>query len=159
MKGVFTIFKSRCTRRLNGLTKPSNFEKMNKRANESYAKEKVANIDEGHVEILLDNEETISKKLSNASPMRKFAEIGKIMLAMIKDIKNGHYPEVPWFTIASATLALLYFLNPLDIIPDFIPGIGYIDDIAIMSIALGWIETDLHEYLDWKLEQGETKTS
>ena len=35
--------------------------------------------------------------------------------------------------------ALLYFLNPLDLVPDTIPGIGYLDDLAVMVIALGII--------------------
>ena len=43
----------------------------------------------------------------------------------------------------------------MDIVPDFIPGIGYIDDIAILTIGVGWIESDLHRYLDWKVEQGQ----
>jgi uncharacterized membrane protein YkvA (DUF1232 family) len=60
---------------------------------------------------------------------------------------------VPWFTIASIVAALLYILNPLDLVPDFIPGIGYIDDLAVFSIGMGWIETDLHKYLDWRLAE------
>jgi uncharacterized membrane protein YkvA (DUF1232 family) len=32
--------------------------------------------------------------------------------------------------------AILYFINPFDIVPDALPGIGYIDDIGVMSIAV-----------------------
>lgn len=123
--------------------------------NEDYVEEKVTKIKDEDVEIVMDNEEAISKKLSNASPLRKYAELGKIMFAMLKDVKNGNYPNVPWFTIASIAVALLYVFNPFDLVPDFIPGIGYIDDLAILSISMGWIETDLHKYLDWRLAAGE----
>ncbi len=71
------------------------------------------------------------KNLSNASPLRKYAELGKIMFAMLKDVKKGNYPNVPWFTIASIVVALLYVFNPFDLVPDFIPGVGYIDDLAV----------------------------
>ncbi|MCW8981135.1 MAG: YkvA family protein [Altibacter sp.] len=124
-------------------------------AAESYAKEKITKIEDGDVEILMDNQEQISKKLSQSSPLSKYLEIGKLMMAMVKDIKKGSYSNVPWFTIATIVMALLYVLNPMDLVPDFIPGIGYLDDLAILSIGIGWIESDLHRYLDWKLEQGQ----
>ncbi|WP_290628561.1 YkvA family protein [Altibacter sp.] len=123
-------------------------------AAESYAKEKITKVEDGDVEILMENQEAISKKLSNASPLSKYLEIGKLMMAMVKDMKNGNYSNVPWFTIATIVMALLYVLNPMDLVPDFIPGIGYLDDLAILSIGIGWIESDLHRYLDWKLQQG-----
>ncbi len=132
---------------------------MDSKINEEFVEENVAKIKEEDVEIVMENEESISKKISNSTPLRKFTELGKIMYAMLKDVKNGRYTEVPWFTIASMVLALLYVLNPLDIIPDFIPGIGYIDDMAVMSIALGWIETDLHKYLDWRIEETKKQAS
>ena len=75
------------------------------------------------------------------------------MVNMLKDYKVGIYKDVPWFTIASVVFALLYVLNPLDIIPDFIPGFGYVDDASVLALALRFIESDLHKYLDWKLEQ------
>lgn len=132
---------------------------MDSNITENYVEEEASKIDEDDVDVVMDNEEAISKKISNASPLRKFAELGKIMFAMLRDFKNGKYSEVPWFTIASIVVTLLYVLNPLDLVPDFIPGIGYIDDLAVMSISMGWIETDLHKYLDWRLEEGKKEDS
>lgn len=119
-----------------------------------FMEDEVVKIKDEDVEIVLDNEEAISKKFSGASTLAKYAKLGKIMVGMLKDVKNGVYPEVPWFTVATIVLSLLYLLNPLDLIPDFIPGIGYIDDLAVLAIATGWIESDLHKYLDWKIKEG-----
>lgn len=135
--------------------KPSNIAMMDPRINEDFVEEKVTKINEEDIDLVMDNEEAISKKLSNASPLRKYKELGKIMFAMLKDVKKGTYPNVPWFTIASIAVALLYVFNPFDLVPDFIPGVGYIDDLAVLSISMGWIETDLHKYLDWRLAEGE----
>lgn len=135
--------------------KPSNIAMMDPRINEDFVVEKVTKINEEDIDLVMDNEEAISKKLSNASPLRKYKELGKIMFAMLKDVKKGTYPNVPWFTIASIVVALLYVFNPFDLVPDFIPGVGYIDDLAVLSISMGWIETDLHKYLDWRLAEGE----
>jgi len=126
---------------------------IEKKIDDVYMEEKVTEIDDGDVEILLENEEQIEKKLSGANSLSKYVELGKIMIGMVKDIKAGQYRNVPWFVVATIVMALLYVLNPLDIVPDFIPGIGYIDDLAVLSIGMGWIETDLHSYLDWKLSE------
>lgn len=131
--------------------KPSNIALMDDKINEDFVEEKVIKIKDEDIEIVMDNQEAISKKINNAGPLRKYTELGKIMFAMLKDVKKGNYPSVPWFTIATIAVVLLYVLNPFDLIPDFIPGVGYIDDLAVLSIGVGWVETDLHKYLDWRL--------
>lgn len=139
-----------------GIFSKKNFNPGNRDSGvtEDYLEEEVAKINEDDVEIVLQNEEEINKKFSGANSLSKYAELGKIMIGMLKDIKNRVYPEIPWFTIATIVLALLYVLNPFDIIPDFIPGIGYIDDVSVLAIGTGWIESDLHKYLDWKIKEG-----
>lgn len=122
--------------------------------NENYVKGKVTEIKEEDVEVVTNNEVAINKKFSETNSLSKYKELGKVLIGMLKDIKNGVYEQVPWFTIATVVMALLYVLNPMDIIPDFIPGLGYIDDMAVLSIGMGWIQSDLHKYLDWKIEQG-----
>ena len=140
---------------LKGFIKNLNFNPGNRETlDESYVQDEVVNVKEEDVEILLENEEAINKKFSGANSLSKYAELGKIMFAMIKDIRKGNYKNVPWFTIATVVVSLLYVLNPMDVIPDFIPGVGFIDDVAVLTIGIGWIESDLHRYLDWKIEQG-----
>lgn len=126
---------------------------IEKKIDDVYMEEKVTEIDDGDVEILLENEEKIEKKLAGANSLSKYVELGKIMIGMVKDIKAGEYRNVPWFVIATIVMTLLYILNPMDLVPDFIPGLGYIDDLAVLSIGMGWVETDLHKYLDWKLSE------
>lgn len=114
-------------------------------------REDVEKISEEDVEIVMDKEKQIEKKLSGSASLKKYLELGQLMMAMIKDTSSGKYKQVPWFTIATIAMALLYVLNPLDLIPDFIPGLGYLDDVTVLGIGLGWVESDLHRYLDWKL--------
>ena len=45
-----------------------------------------------------------------------------------KNFTEGKYTSVPYGTILAVTSALIYFASPIDFIPDFIPGIGYVDD-------------------------------
>lgn len=131
--------------------RPSTIALMDSRVQESYIEEEVTKIKEEDIEIVLDNEEAISRKLQGKS-LRRFVDVGKVLFAMIKDFSTGKYPSIPWLTIATTVVILLYVLNPFDLIPDFIPGIGYLDDLAVFTFGLGLIETDLHRYLDWRID-------
>ena len=123
-------------------------EKIDKR----YLDTEVAKIHDGDLDLVMKNKEAIDKKLQGAG-LKKYLELGRIMLGMLKDFRDGQYRAIPWFTIASAVVTLLYVLNPLDMMPDFLPGVGYVDDFAIFTVLLRFIQTDLHAYLDWKLER------
>ena len=118
-----------------------------------YVSGEITKIDGDDVEVVMDSEEEISEKMSSSNVLKKYTELGKVMFGMLKDYRKGVYTNVPWFTIAAIAFGFLYILNPFDLIPDFIPGIGYIDDFAVFTFGLRFIETDLHNYLDWKLEE------
>ena len=126
-----------------------------KTIDEEYVSGEITKIDGDDVEVVMDSEEEISDKMSSSNVLKKYTELGKVMFGMLKDYRKGVYTNVPWFTIAAIAFGFLYILNPFDIIPDFIPGIGYIDDFAVFTFGLRFIETDLHNYLDWKLEEEE----
>jgi uncharacterized membrane protein YkvA (DUF1232 family) len=45
-------------------------------------------------------------------------------------------PRVPWYAKALAALVVAYALSPLDLIPDFIPVLGYLDDLVLIPIGV-----------------------
>lgn len=131
-------------------------DKMKKKIDEEYVNSEVSKIKDGDLDMVMKNKEEIDKKFAGTG-MKKYAEMGKLMYGMLKDYKKGQFKEVPWFTIAAVVFALLYVFNPLDIVPDFLPGIGYVDDFAIFTIVIRFIETDLHAYLDWKIDKAKSE--
>lgn len=48
-------------------------------------------------------------------------------------------PRVPARTKAATLLLAGYLLSPVDVIPDFIPGIGHVDDVVLLAFALDQI--------------------
>jgi uncharacterized membrane protein YkvA (DUF1232 family) len=72
-----------------------------------------------------------------------------LLYGMLRDGWSKSYP-VPWKTTAAVTAALLYFVNPFDIVPDFIPVIGYLDDVVVIGACLKLIHADLRAYAEWK---------
>lgn len=127
-------------------------ENVKKKIDEEYVNTEVSKIEDGDLDMVMKNKEKIDKKFAG-SGLKKYTEMGKVMFGMLKDYKKGEFKEVPWFTIAAVVFALLYIFNPLDMVPDFIPGLGYVDDFAIFTIVLRFIETDMHSYLDWKIDR------
>lgn len=74
----------------------------------------------------------------------------KLMMGLIKDYTIGDYKDVPWDTIAAIAGAIVYFISPIDIIPDFLPVVGYLDDAVVIKLALDFANSDLQQYKKWK---------
>ncbi len=49
------------------------------------------------------------------------------------------HPRTPWYAKAFAVLIIGYALSPIDLIPDFIPVIGYLDDLIIVPAGIAFL--------------------
>src|SRR3990172_4779298 len=58
------------------------------------------------------------------------------LFRLVKSWRNGQYAAVPWPTIIFAIAGIVYFVNPFDIVSDFIPGAGYLDDATVIGFVL-----------------------
>jgi uncharacterized membrane protein YkvA (DUF1232 family) len=72
------------------------------------------------------------------------------VLELIDDFKSGTYRAVPWHSIAVASAAVLYVVNPQDLVPNYVPLLGLLDDMAVVAVATRWIESDLRQYCRFK---------
>lgn len=126
-------------------------EEANRALNEQA--EKVSNKD---LEKVLAKEEKIENKFRNNESMSGYLAKAKSMFGLIRDYWNGNYRRVPWKTIAAVAGALLYVLMPLDLIPDFIPVAGFLDDAGVIAACLALVSDDLVEYEKWKLHQDQS---
>lgn len=84
---------------------------------------------------------------------KKFSMI-PVMISLVKNYVQGKYTTVPYGTILAVLSALIYFLSPIDIIPDFIPLAGYFDDMAVMGLCMKMVNTDIESYDEWRRSQG-----
>jgi len=53
------------------------------------------------------------------------------------------------------TVGILYFVMPIDLIPDFIPVVGFVDDAGVIWAVVKQIKTDLDNFLAWEITQAE----
>ena len=131
-------------------------KKSKPKVTKKYFEEGAGRVTDEDVRTVTEKADEIEDKFKSDRLLGRYIEDGRLLISMVKDYWNGNYKNVPWFTIAAAVFSLLYVLNPLDIIPDFIPLIGWIDDIAVITIAVKMIEKDLQTYKSWKLNPEET---
>jgi uncharacterized membrane protein YkvA (DUF1232 family) len=80
-----------------------------------------------------------------------------LLASLLRDWVTGRYRTVPWGTLLTITGALVYFLMPLDAIPDPIVALGLVDDIAVISHTLKLTRTDLDRYQQWRYKQEGTE--
>jgi uncharacterized membrane protein YkvA (DUF1232 family) len=74
---------------------------------------------------------------------------------MIKAYFSGEYRIIPWSSILKIIAVLIYFISPIDVIPDFLPIIGLTDDLALTIWLFSSLKEDFENFEAW--EQGKFK--
>lgn len=124
---------------------------MNKREKKSFYKalikaEKL--VDSKQVDQLIEKAE--AKAIRHIGRFEEIRESIQTMLAMIRAWLRKEYKGVPKKTIIAIIAAIIYFLNPLDAIPDFLAGIGFLDDAAVFGFVINSLRNDLKKFSEWQ---------
>ena len=82
-------------------------------------------------------------------PLADLAGDISVLFELVQDYIHGRHRGAPKRTVVAAAAALLYVLNPFDLIPDFIPGLGYVDDAAVVMLVIRSIRADIDDYRTW----------
>ena len=96
------------------------------------------------------NDEAIRDKIDKAYPALKSAlKSVRVLYSLFKDAVNGKY-KLPPASVAMIGGGLLYFILPTDLIPDFIPVVGYLDDLAVLTTIMNTLGKEINEYRVWR---------
>jgi uncharacterized membrane protein YkvA (DUF1232 family) len=74
----------------------------------------------------------------------------RIIIRIIKAYANGSYREMPWKSVMALVAGVVYFLMPLDLMPDFIPFTGFLDDFTVIMLLSGAFQQDIEDFLLWE---------
>lgn len=96
----------------------------------------------------------VATKLSNEeSKDNKFKQLLNVALTLVRLVRryaSGDYRQVSNATIVSGLAVLLYVLSPIDLIPDFIPVIGFLDDLSLVSWFVGKFQDEIIKFQEWE---------
>ncbi|MGY8977665.1 MAG: YkvA family protein [Cytophagales bacterium] len=99
----------------------------------------------------------VSKKLQTLSGSHKqineLLEHVQLFLRMIKKSFSGEYSSFSNKTLLSLVFGLLYFVTPMDVVPDFIPLLGFSDDLSIIYFIIKNFKSDIEAFKVWELNQ------
>ena len=89
----------------------------------------------------------------NVIPRGPFGEAWPYLLAMIRaarDFQTGDYRDMPRPKLLIVIAAIIYFVSPFDVIPDYLPVLGHIDDAFVVGLALKSVRAELDAFMAWE---------
>lgn len=79
-----------------------------------------------------------------------------LMVELLDDYRTKEYTQIPIKSLLAIVAGLIYVISPIDLIPDVVPFVGYIDDVAIIMLVLEMISSDLDDYRAWRKSKTES---
>ncbi|MBX2847034.1 MAG: DUF1232 domain-containing protein [Acidiferrobacterales bacterium] len=103
----------------------------------------------GKLKDLIAKAQLKSTKSINA----KLAEIIKPVSALFRLLKAyvaGEYRDISFESLALIVASVIYFVMPIDVIPDFLLALGHADDAALLAWTIRSVSEDLDRFLEWE---------
>ena len=101
--------------------------------------------------LLTDAYKKASQKNDVGTLAHEAWETLQTMFRLIKASVSGEYTGVPTSTVAAAVAVLIYFISPIDLIPDFIPVLGLLDDVALVAWFSTTLKGEIDKFHEWEL--------
>jgi len=116
----------------------------------AYVRAKAAIIAPADVEALVARRPEIRQRAAEAGEHPRLQRQVDLAISILGDHVSGESPQIPYFTISLLAVALFYFLDRADAIPDWIPRLGTSDDALVIELAFEMGAAGIHRYCDWK---------
>ena len=104
--------------------------------------------------LLRDAYQKLIDEKSNKSGFSQIREIMFSFIRLVRSYLGGEYRDISTKTIVLGIATLLYVVSPIDLVPDFIPLIGFADDISLMAWFIKAFQTELSKFREWEQTQG-----
>lgn len=82
--------------------------------------------------------------------MQTLKDQANTFVRMLRSYQGGDYRRTPWKSLLLITAGIIYFVSPLDLIPDFIPVMGFMDDISVLLWIVNSVRGDVEKFKEWE---------
>ena len=100
--------------------------------------------------------DSAADKLTSQGVLASLRDDVRTLLVLVKSWASGDYREISMRALVIVVGALLYFVVPTDAIPDFLVGIGFVDDAAVIAYALRAVRGELDAFRAWRARQSDS---
>lgn len=104
-------------------------------------------------EDLLRKAQEKMKGKDKRGPLKEVWESLSGLCRLVKAYVTGTYREIPWLSIVMIVASIVYFVVPVDAIPDFIAGLGFADDAAVLGYTVKTFRDDIEAFIEWEDSQ------
>lgn len=100
--------------------------------------------------VLLLIRDAYERLTANQRPLRAIAEDLQDVMRLLLAWAKRSYAGVSWTALALMVGALCYFLLPTDLLPDVVPGVGFVDDVTVISMAVDAVRSEIDRFRAWE---------
>jgi len=133
---------------------------MEKEFTDEQLSEQISKNSKGAEELLEDEDkmerflERLEQKLKKVPVVGKQLSNVPMLVSLVKSYVQKDYQDIPIGSIIAIISALIYFVSPIDLLPDSIPVLGYVDDAAVFAFIWKMVEDDVEDYKKWQEKNG-----
>lgn len=102
------------------------------------------------VAVLNEVAEKLADRKSKDNKFRQLLDIMLTVVRLVRSYANGEYRQISTKTIISGLAVLLYVLSPIDLVPDFIPVVGFLDDLSLISWFVASFQIEITRFREWE---------
>lgn len=85
-----------------------------------------------------------------SGPFAAVTDEFRALIRLVVAYARGHYREIPVEALVIVVAGLIYVVSPLDLIPDTIPGVGVVDDAAVIGWVIKTVRGELDAFREWE---------
>ena len=119
------------------------------------ARNKAAEYAKNPVKMIRLVEEAAGKAESGRGPTAEVTAFLFTALRMVKAYAKQEYTNIPWQRLILIVTSIIYFVMPADVIPDFILGLGLLDDAALLGWTLKAVKSSVDDFRQWESERAD----
>ena len=102
------------------------------------------------ITVLSEAADKLADEQSKDNKFRQLFTSAFTLVRLVRSYATGEYRQIQTSTIVAGLAVLLYVLSPIDLVPDFIPVFGFLDDLSLIGWFIGKFQGELTRFREWE---------